>query len=494
MVSLKLAADLTSSVCAGWGRPEAVFFDAGRALVCGMADGPSPDPEDDGDDHFESGRRVVLHGEDKRVVAFLTHQVHEINEVAFHPELPLIVMAKGSYDGGYEYEGELLAWRWDTGETRSLLDYDGAVLSCRFTTDGDLLIRVTPASDDADYDRFLAPQDPTDDSRPPADFIRAYDTSYEAIVPAQNVVAGEPLIPQLSGPQQPGFGAIYEAREARRDLACQFVREHLGAEAPRVVGDIAWLDDTKFIACLNDGTVEIWDIAAGRVSSTQTHGNKVDLLTDHAGNVIVNCTVSDPVTGPSASYISRVTPGGLSLIGSFEHCGVLLDQKDTSLVAVEYSWQSSAEVKAWIYDEEQRSWQRLSQPVRRPWSVSRADEQLPNAVEVAGNVRVSAFRRGSAGYLQGSSIDDKSILWTLPTPAAPVCVETASSQGLVCYSQANNTLGIARLDTGLQIATTQTTIEGIPTQIVSIAMRGHNIATGSLDGRVLLWTLEDTDA
>ena len=45
-----------------------------------------------------------------------------VNTVAFHPELPLVAIGSGAYDGGWLYEGELTILDLDTGRSVSLLD------------------------------------------------------------------------------------------------------------------------------------------------------------------------------------------------------------------------------------------------------------------------------------------------------------------------------------------------------------------------------------
>src|SRR5450432_2280982 len=44
-----------------------------------------------------------------------------INDLAFHPNLPLVAIATGSYDGGWFFEGELLLWNWETGASVKVL-------------------------------------------------------------------------------------------------------------------------------------------------------------------------------------------------------------------------------------------------------------------------------------------------------------------------------------------------------------------------------------
>ena len=39
-----------------------------------------------------------------------------VNDIAFHPSLPVLAIATGSCDGGWAFEGELSLWNWETGE------------------------------------------------------------------------------------------------------------------------------------------------------------------------------------------------------------------------------------------------------------------------------------------------------------------------------------------------------------------------------------------
>jgi hypothetical protein len=70
--------------------------------------------------------RVALYRRgERRPFAVFDHLRYSVNDVAFHPSLPVVAIATGEYDGGMCFEGELVLWNWETGR-HVLAAADGA--------------------------------------------------------------------------------------------------------------------------------------------------------------------------------------------------------------------------------------------------------------------------------------------------------------------------------------------------------------------------------
>ena len=59
-----------------------------------------------------------------------------VNDVAFHPTEPVVVIGAGSYDGGYLFEGDLAFWNWQSGKSRRPYTAVPEVVRCRYSDDG----------------------------------------------------------------------------------------------------------------------------------------------------------------------------------------------------------------------------------------------------------------------------------------------------------------------------------------------------------------------
>src|SRR5688572_29708376 len=105
--------------------------------------------------------RISLYASDLRTrIRVFDAATFPIHDVAFHPVRPMLAVATGAYDGGYAFEGELLLWNWDTGDTIRVLSENREVSRVRFTDDGSLVVLLRPRDEDefgeaAAFDTFV---------------------------------------------------------------------------------------------------------------------------------------------------------------------------------------------------------------------------------------------------------------------------------------------------------------------------------------------------
>jgi hypothetical protein len=93
----------------------------------------------------------------RKPVAVFDHAAFPINDVAFHPTKPTVVIGAGSYDGGYLFEGQLVLWDWAASRSRSLRAIP-EVVRVRFTNDaGDIEALVRPWDERCDERQIEKP-------------------------------------------------------------------------------------------------------------------------------------------------------------------------------------------------------------------------------------------------------------------------------------------------------------------------------------------------
>ncbi|MFI9503496.1 hypothetical protein [Nocardia sp. NPDC052566] len=80
-----------------------------------------------------------------------------VHAMAFHPSLPLLAVGSGSYDGGLDFEGELLLLDLETGATISLFEgYPGRqVLGLEWLDDHGLSVWMAPPDDYEDENAWV---------------------------------------------------------------------------------------------------------------------------------------------------------------------------------------------------------------------------------------------------------------------------------------------------------------------------------------------------
>jgi hypothetical protein len=71
-----------------------------------------------------------------------------VNSIAFHPELPLVAIGTGSYDGGYAYEGELLFMDLPSGRVVSVLAEHREIRKVSWRDGRTLDVVVAPPTDE----------------------------------------------------------------------------------------------------------------------------------------------------------------------------------------------------------------------------------------------------------------------------------------------------------------------------------------------------------
>jgi hypothetical protein len=124
-----------------------------------------------------------------------------VHAAAFHPVLPLVAVASGSYDGGWFYEGRLTLVDLETGRQTSVLDESREVRDLRWVDEETLELVLSPRDED---------EEATIGARDLRAVVRRPD--WRALAGRSLQVAGLDLVP-VPGPPR-GADAGPAAREA----------------------------------------------------------------------------------------------------------------------------------------------------------------------------------------------------------------------------------------------------------------------------------------
>ncbi|MEM9495121.1 MAG: hypothetical protein AAGA09_03895 [Pseudomonadota bacterium] len=105
--------------------------------------------------------RVALYEQRKRQpLAIFDKLRFPINDVAFHPTLPVAALATGSYDGGWTFEGELLLWNWETGQSGSVVESIPEVIRVAFDVEGEKIVALVRPWDEGMVEDLSSEADP----------------------------------------------------------------------------------------------------------------------------------------------------------------------------------------------------------------------------------------------------------------------------------------------------------------------------------------------
>jgi YD repeat-containing protein len=186
-----------------------------------------------------------------------------VNSMDFHPELPLLAIGTGCYDGGASFNGELLLLDLHSGKAVSALEPRYEVRSVKWRTwrDGRVLdLALAPAGDD-ELGR------------------EAHSVGYDAMVEREDWSAVGPHeigFGELYGPMRPNLppGRAEDARKALRRLSAAAGT----AWSPRgAVWAVEQLPDGRVLAALDGVRLESWGARGARewaVPDQATEGGK----------------------------------------------------------------------------------------------------------------------------------------------------------------------------------------------------------------------------
>lgn len=132
------------------GEPYRIFQDQGRGLVAIASQMPHlgypghwlfPDAS-------PSAHRLSIYNQRDGTMLGCIPTKHPINDVCFSPDGKNVVIATGTYDGGWCFEGFLLRFFYHAGRVEQLLGQCRKVSACRYESDGSITALVRPENEE----------------------------------------------------------------------------------------------------------------------------------------------------------------------------------------------------------------------------------------------------------------------------------------------------------------------------------------------------------
>jgi hypothetical protein len=277
------------------GRPVGVYWNADHTLlaVAGAFAGEQWHGRFFGHRHKLRWRVSIYEMATLTRIAVLDRLWSPINDITFHPHLPLLSIGAGSYDGGYTYGGALVLWDWQTGISASLLDESREVVTCRFdAADEALHLTLRPPVDEDFYDaerkvnldhgeeRALRPgprQSMFIDLRLPAEGWRPLREKSVDVdqLPQKFVRTTTPMTRYVRQDRE-------QVQVSLTEIAAD-AGQHYTARWD--LWDLAWTLDNRILATRNATAVECWTLGGELVQHLPADMDGVQLLLSPGGDV-----------------------------------------------------------------------------------------------------------------------------------------------------------------------------------------------------------------
>ncbi|MEV0266261.1 hypothetical protein AB0I49_33640 [Streptomyces sp. NPDC050617] len=221
------------------GEPALAVEDERRGLlaVAGTR-GPVADVQE-----FGISTPVGVYGTGDLACRALLRTGYRVHALAFHPELPLLAVGTGDYDGGYFFEGQLLLLDWETGGVTSLIEpgLGRQVLGLEWLSAQELRVLMAPPDDWHDKDAW---------NEGHVAVVRRPDWR---AVPPQSVTAHDLAGPRVAAPRT-------ESREDARRMVSGLSTDW---DPRRNVRAVEELPDGRIVATLDGFQLESW-LPSGR--------------------------------------------------------------------------------------------------------------------------------------------------------------------------------------------------------------------------------------
>jgi hypothetical protein len=465
-------------------------------------------------------RLSLYAGDFERRVAVCDAARFPINDVAFHASEPWLAIATGRYDGGYAFDGALYAWNWETGECRSLLAESRDVARCRFLDGHRLAVLLRPATDEefADADAFTTFVSVVlDDLRP----MRA--TALPGGERDPRLVNLRPVNPADLGFRVPDPHAAALTRDDQQHLA------RVGFEERARVWDVAWLDPER-IATVHGGChLELWRLPGEREACVRGVGHGVQLL-PHQHGLLVHVVAAQP----ERSTLFALRGGSLEEWRRFDNpCSFSLDRHGRILARdisqarrdriIDSSGQLVLEADLGHYDcfnhyirldgDDELYFLRGS-----PQSSYRAKHLC--GIDVAGTVRErmrwddegehlmdSCAALGAGGTIvrgfsprasrppardaaiERFSLTEDRSLWRIDLDAEVTAIVTTGNYVVAALTSGH--LLVIASSSGELLQDVALAIDKVPTVATALAVHGQRLLVGTIEGRLLLYTVRE---
>ncbi|ATY09595.1 hypothetical protein CU254_03275 [Amycolatopsis sp. AA4] len=417
-----------------------------------------------------------------------------VNALAFHPELPILAIGSGSYDGGYCYEGELTVLDLESGRATSLLKDRREVTELRWRDHRILDAKVSVLDEYEEEQCGFSTMAVAIDL---PDWRAAKARSLQVDGPAAE--PAEPLAAVADGNHRRQVWAVAALADGRILASL----EHVAAECWSATGERQWSVPTSGVGCQlyvdpaensaaftnswggwtrSGTTVERVELADGYSEALRTFDRPAVVVTDETGRLAIR-----PQSGPTEVLPSesRVDLGGYDLINHF------FDIRRAPALLFLQGLGHKAHQDKWVvaFDPARRQTERLF-PLE--WDPARNRHLFggPGVFVDGSLVHATAIHNG-AGLLPGNccvvrrSYPDGKAQWVFTADHQVTAMDTI---GCTVYA-AFNSGEIVALDAtdGRVLGRQHLQVNGHPAVPLSLSARAPGrLVVGTLDGRVLV--------
>jgi WD40 repeat protein len=274
-----IEAELTPNRFAELGQPCHIFREPARKLVALASQMPhlgypghSLFTETSPPQH-----RLSIYSESDGTLLGVIATKFPINDVVFDPDAENVLIATGSYDGGFFFSGYLLRYNWRTRNTEQMLGQSRDIVACRYDDGGTITVLMRPNNEEEflddgrdDWSIVLGlkiDSGPGPWSREPAEVPRE-DPRLDGLPP--------------SVPSDHGFSddVLIQDRDKHLIWRQEAVEWLQGVRAEYYCGiwDLQWIDSSIFAVTANKLAIELRDIHGDVRKRIECEGSGVELI------------------------------------------------------------------------------------------------------------------------------------------------------------------------------------------------------------------------
>ncbi|MFB9931037.1 hypothetical protein ACFORO_21835 [Amycolatopsis halotolerans] len=435
--------------------------------------------------------RVGVYRADTLECVHLVRLYWPVNALAFHPELPILAIGSGSYDGGYFYEGELTVLDLESGHATSLLKDRREVTGLRWRDRHTLDAKISVPTEDDENELGTTTMDvaiAVPDWR--AAKARSLQVNGVAVAPTATPFAPEKRRRQAWAVAALSDGRILASLDRVAVECWSATGEREWSVPASGVGCQLYVDPAENTAVLNTwtgwtgsaSTVERVRLADGHVEPVRTLDRPAVVVTDETGQLAIR-----PETGPTEVLPSdsRVELGRYDLINHF------FDIRRAPTLLFLQGMGARAHEDKWIvaFDPTRQRTERLF-PLE--WDAAQGRQLFGGpGVFVDGSIVHATAVHNGAGLLPGNSCvvrrsyPDGKAQWVFTADHQVTAMDTIGCTVYVAFNSGE----IVALDAtdGQLLGRQHLQVNGHPVVPLSMSAAAPNrLIIGTLDGRVLV--------
>lgn len=466
--------------------------------------------------------RVSLYSSDfGRLLAVFDGAQFSINDIAFHPHQPILAIGTGWYTQGDYFEGQLYIWNWETNHSYPVFSESREIVYCRYNEPGQLSVLLSPANTEEEG----------------TNYINFVSSDLPSAGKANNTI--EDKDPRLAGlkpgtPAELGFANDRFVDRDRDERSLEVLLSVPGYEKRYKTWGVSWLDDSHIAVIHEHCHLEVWNMLGERTFQARGEGYGAQILayqSDRYVNVWLPGVPDMEPCGISLLYRFRA-----DRLEEFKRCSRLytfsIDHQGRFL-AVDQSLRRFRSANHFIMDADARTIptfvcedvdhllthngpynyflvgkaakpyvNKLLRAIGRwPWSkkiIPWDDERQLNdnlALFTQDGRLIRYYRVFSRNVdLNSRSIDCYNIAtracqWQLAVDSQVIAMTLIPDSTCIVYCTTGGALGMIDYVNGSRIWEGEVQVGGVPTIVMSLDARNNILAAGTIDGRLILFTI-----